>query len=225
MWFDCASSLIEEQVSEDDLQELGTEAVVDQVDLSMQGVGQPCLDGHVELYFEVSEFVCSRGEIAPADNSMETDTGAAYKGEVPCREEGDTNLAGDEVFDEQVEALAGHTLEYEKVALEPFTKGLDAGMQRDHVCLAMQQVEANGRVWLLYAMLLIAMLFQVALEGLLCRFHCSYDKGDDMESSLAGDMIVAYGTNASSGQKYSYGWQEGLWMQGDKAPCYESSML
>ncbi|KAI5080237.1 hypothetical protein GOP47_0005716 [Adiantum capillus-veneris] len=145
VWFHCASDLIEEQVFEDDLQELGTEAVVDQVDLSMQGVGQHCLDGHVEVYFEVSEFVCSRGELAPADDSMETHTSAAYKGEVPCKEEGTTNLAGDEVFDEQVEARAGHTLEYEKVALEPFSEGLDTGLQRDHVCLVMQQVEANGK--------------------------------------------------------------------------------
>ncbi|KAI5081397.1 hypothetical protein GOP47_0004580 [Adiantum capillus-veneris] len=100
VWFDCAFDLIEEQVFEDDLQELGTEVVVGQVDLSMQGVGQPCLDGHVEVHFEVLEFVCVRGELAPADDSMETDTGAAYKSEAPCNEEGDANLAGDEVFDE-----------------------------------------------------------------------------------------------------------------------------
>ncbi|KAI5055367.1 hypothetical protein GOP47_0030512 [Adiantum capillus-veneris] len=138
VWFDCASDLIKEQVFEDDLQELGTEAVVGQVDLFMQGVQQPCIDGHVEVHFEVLEWVCGRGELAPADDSMETDTGAAYKGEVPCREEGATNLVGDEVFEEQVEALAGHTLEYEKVALEPFTEGLDTGLQRDQVCLPMQ---------------------------------------------------------------------------------------
>ncbi|KAI5061724.1 hypothetical protein GOP47_0024229 [Adiantum capillus-veneris] len=50
VWFDCASDLVEEQVFEDGLQELGTEAVVDQVDLSMQAVGKPCLREHVEVY-------------------------------------------------------------------------------------------------------------------------------------------------------------------------------
>ncbi|KAI5063713.1 hypothetical protein GOP47_0022260 [Adiantum capillus-veneris] len=152
---------------------------------------------------------------------MEIGIGAAYESDAPCKKEGVTNLAGDEVFEEQVEALAGHALKPKELVLVPRLKDLDAGMQREHVCFAMQQVEANDRVWLLYAMLLIAMLFQVALQGVLCRFHCSYDKGDDMESSLTGGMIAAYGTNASSGRKYSYGWQKGLWMQGDKAPCYE----
>ncbi|MCO5575348.1 hypothetical protein L7F22_029148 [Adiantum nelumboides] len=51
--------------------------------------------------------------------------GAAYENKAPCNKEGG-NLAGDEVFDEQVEARAGHFLEYEKLALEPFTEGLDA---------------------------------------------------------------------------------------------------
>ncbi|KAI5071805.1 hypothetical protein GOP47_0014056 [Adiantum capillus-veneris] len=131
VWFDCASSLIEEQVFEDDLQELEEETEVCRSDLSMQGVGQPCLGEHVEAYFEVSEFVCGRGELAPEDDSMETDTGAAYESEAPCKEEGATNLVGDEVFDEQVEALTGHAPEYEKVALEPFTEGLDTSLQRD----------------------------------------------------------------------------------------------
>ncbi|KAI5070822.1 hypothetical protein GOP47_0015165 [Adiantum capillus-veneris] len=135
-WFDCTFDLIEEQVFEDDLQELGTEVVVGQVNLSMQGVGQPCLDQHVEVHFEVSEFVCGRGELALADDSMETDTGAVYKSEAPCNKEGAANLAGDEVF-EQVEALASHTPEYEKVALEPFREGLDTGLQREQVCLPM----------------------------------------------------------------------------------------
>ncbi|KAI5062553.1 hypothetical protein GOP47_0023092 [Adiantum capillus-veneris] len=130
---------------------------------------------------------------------METDAGAAYKSDSPCKEEGATSLAGDEVFDEQVEALASHTPEYEKVALEPFTEGLDTSLQREQVCLSMQQTQANGMVLKLCVVLLIAMLFQVALQGVLCRSQCSYDKGDDMESSLAGDMIAAYGTNASSG--------------------------
>ncbi|KAI5082447.1 hypothetical protein GOP47_0002190 [Adiantum capillus-veneris] len=205
-WFDCASDLIEEHVFEDDLQELGTEVVVDQADLSMQGVGQPCLDGHVEVYFEVSEFVCSRGELAPANDSMETNTAATYKREVPCKEEGATNLAGDEVFEEKVVALAGHVLEYGKVALEPFTEGLDAGLQREHVCLAMQQVEENGKGLKLCVLLLIAMLFQAALQGVLCRFQCSCDKDDDMEGSIADGMIAVYGTGASSDQKYVYGW-------------------
>ncbi|KAI5082650.1 hypothetical protein GOP47_0002393 [Adiantum capillus-veneris] len=35
VWFDCASDVVEEQVFEDNLQELGTEAVVGQADLSM----------------------------------------------------------------------------------------------------------------------------------------------------------------------------------------------
>ncbi|KAI5067737.1 hypothetical protein GOP47_0018265 [Adiantum capillus-veneris] len=83
VWFDCASDLIEEQVFEDDLQQLGIEVVVGQVDLSMQGVGQLCFGGHVKVHFEVSEFVCGRGELASADDSMETDTGAAYKSEDP----------------------------------------------------------------------------------------------------------------------------------------------
>ncbi|KAI5063594.1 hypothetical protein GOP47_0022141 [Adiantum capillus-veneris] len=77
--------------------ELEAEAVVCRSDLSMQGVGQPRLDGHVEVCFEVLEFVCSRAELAPTEDSMETDTGAAYEREAPCKEEGDTNLAGDQV--------------------------------------------------------------------------------------------------------------------------------
>ncbi|MCO5607420.1 hypothetical protein L7F22_061616, partial [Adiantum nelumboides] len=75
----------------------------------MQGVGQPCLGEHVEVHGEVSEFVCSHGELTLADDSMETDTGAAYEREDPCNKEG-ANLAGDEVFDEHVEARAGHFL-------------------------------------------------------------------------------------------------------------------
>ncbi|KAI5056037.1 hypothetical protein GOP47_0029558 [Adiantum capillus-veneris] len=169
VWFDCASDLIEEQALENDLQELGTEAVVGQVDLSMQGVGQPCLDGHVEGYFEVSEFVCSRGELAPVDDSMETDTSTAYESSAPCNKEGATNLAEDEVFDEQVKALAGHALEYEKVVLEPILEGLDTSLQREHVCFTMQQVEANGKVLRFYGMLWIHVLWKVALQVSLCQ--------------------------------------------------------
>ncbi|KAI5066683.1 hypothetical protein GOP47_0019307 [Adiantum capillus-veneris] len=133
----------------------------------MQGVGQPCLQGHVEVHGEVSEFVCSRGELAPADDSMEADTDAAYESEAPCKEEGFANLAGDKVF-EQDEALAGKALKYEELVLEPITEGLDTGMQRDQVCLAMQQVEASGRVLLFYVTLLIAMLLEVALQVSVC---------------------------------------------------------
>ncbi|KAI5066720.1 hypothetical protein GOP47_0019344 [Adiantum capillus-veneris] len=164
IWFDCASNVIEEQVFEDDLQEIEAQAEVCRSNLSMQGVGQPCLGEHVEVCFEVPEFVCGRGELTPADDSMETDTDAAYKGEAPCREEGDTNLADDEVFEEQVKALVGHALEYEKLSLEPFTKGLDAGWQRDQFCLAMQQVEENSRVLLFYVMLWLHVLLEVALQ-------------------------------------------------------------
>ncbi|KAI5081290.1 hypothetical protein GOP47_0004473 [Adiantum capillus-veneris] len=158
----------------------------------MQGVGQPCLGEHVEVYFEVSEFVCGRGELAPADDSMEADTGAVYEREAPCKGEGAASLAGDEVC-EQVEALVGHVLDYEKVALESFTECLDIGMQGRHVGLAMHQVEANGRVLLFYVMLLIAMLLEVA-----CQWQGFFAKDYTMEGSLAGDMIAAYGTNASS---------------------------
>ncbi|KAI5074958.1 hypothetical protein GOP47_0010919 [Adiantum capillus-veneris] len=118
--FDCASNLIEEQVFEDDLQKLEVEAEVCSVDLSMQGVGQPCLGEHVEVYLELPDFVGSRGELAPVDDSMEADAGAAYEHLAPCREEGDTSLADDEVFVEQVFVLAGHVLECEKLALQPF---------------------------------------------------------------------------------------------------------
>ncbi|KAI5058003.1 hypothetical protein GOP47_0028018 [Adiantum capillus-veneris] len=187
----------------------------------MQGAGQPCLGEHVEVCFEVSGFVCGRGELAPADDSMEANTGATYESEAPCNKEGSASLAGDEVFEEQVVALSGHVLEYEEMVLEPCLEDLDTGLQREQACLAMHEVEANGRVLLLYAMLLIAMLFQVALQGVLCRFHCSYHKGDDIESSLASDMIEAYGTNASSVRKYSYGGHEDLWIQSGKDPCYE----
>ncbi|KAI5075833.1 hypothetical protein GOP47_0009909 [Adiantum capillus-veneris] len=68
VWFDCASDLIEEQALENDLQELEVETEVCRSDLSMQGVGQPCLGEHVEGHFEVSEFVCSRGELASTDD-------------------------------------------------------------------------------------------------------------------------------------------------------------
>ncbi|KAI5083534.1 hypothetical protein GOP47_0003277, partial [Adiantum capillus-veneris] len=128
------------------------------------GVGQPCLGEHVEVCLEVPEVVGSHGELSPAEDSMETDTGAAYEHEAPCKEEGAANLAADEVFEEWVVALAGHVLEYDKGALKPFTGGLDAGLQRDQVCLAMQQVEANGRVLFLHTMLLIAMLLHIALQ-------------------------------------------------------------
>ncbi|KAI5056134.1 hypothetical protein GOP47_0029655 [Adiantum capillus-veneris] len=177
----------------------------------MQGVGQPCLGEHVEVCFEVSVLVCSRGELAPADDSMEADTGAAYEREAPCREEG-ANLAGDEVVEEQVTALAGHVPEYKKVALEPCLEGFDTGLQRDQVCFAMQQVESNGKVLLLHVMLLIAMLLQVALQGVQCRFQCSCDEDDDIKGSIADGMIAVDGTGASSGQKHVYGWHEGLWM-------------
>ncbi|KAI5065716.1 hypothetical protein GOP47_0020411 [Adiantum capillus-veneris] len=104
VWFDCACDLIEDQVFEDDLQELEREAKVSRSDLSMQGVGQSCLDGHVEVHSVVLEFACSCGEIAPTDDSMEIDTGATYKSEAPCKEENAANLVGDEVFEEQDEA-------------------------------------------------------------------------------------------------------------------------
>ncbi|KAI5060766.1 hypothetical protein GOP47_0025186 [Adiantum capillus-veneris] len=109
----------------------------------MQGVGQPCLGEHVEGYFEVSELVCSRGELAPADDSMEADTDAVYESEAPCKEEGAANLAGDEVF-EQDKALAGQALKYEELFLEPVTEGWDTSLQSDQVCLSMQQT-AGGK--------------------------------------------------------------------------------
>ncbi|KAI5064515.1 hypothetical protein GOP47_0021185 [Adiantum capillus-veneris] len=161
VWLDCASDLIEEHVFEDDLQELETETEVCQSDLSMQGAGQPCLGEHVEVCFEVPQFVCSRGELTPADDSMEADTGAAYEPEAPCREEGTTNLAGVEVFEEQVVVLASHALE---MALVPFTKGWDTGLQRDQVGLSMHQVETNGRVLLFYVLLWIHVLWEVSLH-------------------------------------------------------------
>ncbi|KAI5059787.1 hypothetical protein GOP47_0026106 [Adiantum capillus-veneris] len=70
-------------------------------------------------------------------------------------------------------------------------------------------------------MLLIAMMLQVALQGVLCRFQCSCDEDNDMEGSITDAMIEIYGTNASSGRKHVYGWHEDLWIKGDKAPCYE----
>ncbi|KAI5074904.1 hypothetical protein GOP47_0010865 [Adiantum capillus-veneris] len=127
------------------------------------GVGQPCLDGHMEVNNIVLEFLCSHGELAPADDSMETHTGTTYESEVPCREEGNTNLVGDELLQEQVEARAGHTLGYEELVLGPIFEDLNAGVQGKHVCLAMQQVEANGRVLLLYVMLWIHVVLKVSL--------------------------------------------------------------
>ncbi|KAI5057846.1 hypothetical protein GOP47_0027861 [Adiantum capillus-veneris] len=221
VWFDGVLDLIEEQVFEDDLQEIEAEVEVCSVHLSMQGVGQPCLGEHVEVHGEVSRFVCVCGELAPADDSMEADTGATYEREAPCNEEGVANLAGDEVFDEQVEALAGHVLEYEELALEPFTEGWVTGMQGRYVCLAMEQVEANGRVLLFYVILWIHVLWEFDLQVSLCQWQGFFTEDYTLEGSLAGDMIAAYGTNASSGRKHVYGWHEGFWMQGDEAPCYK----
>ncbi|KAI5074964.1 hypothetical protein GOP47_0010925 [Adiantum capillus-veneris] len=219
VWFDCVSDLIEEQVFENDLQELEAEIEVCRSDLYMQGVGQPCLCEHVEVCFEVSEFVDGRGELAPASDSMEADIGAAYEREAPWYEEGISNLAGDEVLVEHVVVLAGHVLEYEKGALVPFTKGWDIGLQWDQVCLAMQQVEAIGRVLLLHGMLLIAMLLQVTLQVFLCQWQGFFAEEYTMEDSLTGGRMDAYGTNASSVRKCAYGWQQDLWMQGDKSRC------
>ncbi|KAI5067611.1 hypothetical protein GOP47_0018139 [Adiantum capillus-veneris] len=221
VWLDCASSLVEEQVFEDDLQELEVEAEVCRSDLSMQGVEQPCLGKHVEVFFEVPEFVGGRGELAPADDSMESDVGATYEHEAPCNEEGATNLAGDEVLEKQVISLAGHVLEYEKGALVPFTEGLDTGLQRDQVCLAMHQVEANGRVLLLHAMLWIHVLLEVALQVSLCQWQGFFEEDYTTESSLTDGMRAVYGTSASSDRRYAYDWQKWLWIHGDKAPCYK----
>ncbi|KAI5077974.1 hypothetical protein GOP47_0007798 [Adiantum capillus-veneris] len=147
---------------------------------------------------------------------MEAETGAAYEREAPCNEEGDTNLAGNEVF-EQVVALAGHALEYEKLALEPSTEGLDASLQRDQIYFAMQQVETNCRFLLFYAVLLIAMLLQVALQGILCRFQCSCDEDNDMEGSLAGGMVAAYGAKLQV--------VKSMFMVGSKACGYRVTKL
>ncbi|KAI5069845.1 hypothetical protein GOP47_0016146 [Adiantum capillus-veneris] len=164
----------------------------------MQGVGQLCLGGHVEGYFEVLEFVCSRGERAPENDSMETNTGAAYKGEVPCNEEGSANLAGDEVFEEQVEALAGCALKSEELVLMPILEDLDTGLQRDQVFLAMQQVEANCRVLLFYLMLWIHVLREVSLQVSLRQLQGFFEEDYTMEGSLENDRIAASGTGASS---------------------------
>ncbi|KAI5062720.1 hypothetical protein GOP47_0023259 [Adiantum capillus-veneris] len=58
VWFDCTSDLIEEQFFEDDLQKLEAKGEVCQVDLSMQGVGQPCLDGWAHGGVQYSFRVC-----------------------------------------------------------------------------------------------------------------------------------------------------------------------
>ncbi|KAI5069854.1 hypothetical protein GOP47_0016155, partial [Adiantum capillus-veneris] len=133
----------------------------------------------------------------------------------------DGNLAGDEVF-EHVEALASHVLEYEEKVLEPCLEDLYIGLQRDQVCLAIQQAEANGRVLLFYGMVWIHVLWEVALQVFLCQWQGFFAEDYTMEGSLAGDTIDACGTNGSSGQKHAYSWQQGLWMQGDEPRAMKS---
>ncbi|KAI5071771.1 hypothetical protein GOP47_0014022 [Adiantum capillus-veneris] len=107
------------------------------------------------------------------------------------------------------------------MVLEPCLEDLDASLQRDQVCLAMQQVKANCRVLLLYVVLWIHVLLEVALQVFLYQLQGSFEVDYTMEGSVVDDMIAAYVTSASNDGKYAYSRYGDLWMQGAKTPCYK----
>ncbi|KAI5067657.1 hypothetical protein GOP47_0018185 [Adiantum capillus-veneris] len=74
--------------------------------LSMQGVGKPCLDQHVEVHYRVLDLVCSRKETTLAIDAMEIGIRTAYESGITCKEEGTVNLASDEVWDQFLSCLS-----------------------------------------------------------------------------------------------------------------------
>ncbi|KAI5068827.1 hypothetical protein GOP47_0017172 [Adiantum capillus-veneris] len=171
----------------------------------MQGVGQLCLDQHVKVHYRVPKMVCSRREIAPTIDVMETGICAICESGVTCKEEDTANLAGDEVWDqifscfsndvvieqvteEQVAIDCGDKEALPELVLGHFGQVYDK--QEESVCFSMSQSEAKKKVFKVCAMLWMGLVLKDVMQADVHRLKRLLEADHAMEPSLARSSIL-----------------------------------
>ncbi|KAI5071827.1 hypothetical protein GOP47_0014078 [Adiantum capillus-veneris] len=228
---------IEDLVDESDLLSISSssegEVEVCEDALSMQGVGQPFLDQHVEVHYRVRELVCSRRETSLAIDVVETGICAACERGITCKEEGTINLVGDEVWDQFLSCLSNDMV-IEQVFEEQIAKAdgqefmveqsslLSREVQVEgHVLVAKERVGAKNKVLKVFATLLIKVLLQVAFYEALHRLQSFVHVGFVLESPLAkGGMIPGDAIASNVGVYTHFGYQACVWIHVIEDSCY-----